>query len=555
MGIPYLYSNIVRKNPSIVVSVPPKCSRLFLDFNSIVHQVVNELKNEVQNEVPGRSKIEFHDIFERIVIHTDEVCKACKAYNPSVLVYIAIDGVAPLAKQNQQRRRRYLSAHTNDIIEMFKKDNQIPFVHWDSNQITPGTAFMKELDVFLKNYYASGQNRCGGAKVIISGSDEPGEGEHKAINYIKKSASDKSDLAGGVDIIYGLDGDLIMLSLTCENPIFLMRESAAVNSDNSSGFKYVNIETLRKAVSLHLYNSPDKRYMHDYVAMCILIGNDFLPNITILKIKFNAIDILCDLYKIIYRKLGENLILHDGESGDSVYTLNYNFLSMLIDELAKKEDVMMENITREYNMAQPHHNRDKNKQNKLDRFLTEIDAYPLRNKTLSHAINPVQNKNWRVDYYHNLFNDHSPTMIKNVCTSFIQGLIWNVNYYFNYDGVHDIWFYEYLYAPCLTDIHKYLTIMGSNEFSMLYSRLDKLDENSVSSDLQLLFVLPPQSVDILPPNLQAFVKDTRLGISHLYPLQFRTSTYFKYQGWEALPILPTIKYRQLLFAYSTIKEK
>ena len=540
MGIPYLYSNIVRKNPNVVVNHPPKCSRLFLDYNSIIHQVVNHLKNE-----RGRVSIEFRDIFEKVVVHTDMVCQACK---PEKLIYIAIDGVAPLAKQNQQRRRRYLSAYTNNMIEIFKKDNNISFIHWDSNQITPGTKFMKELDVFLRNYYASND------RVHISGSDEPGEGEHKAINFIKSShkvsQNEPSDKEG-VDVIYGLDGDLIMLSLTCDKPIYLMRESAQIdNNYDSVGFKYVNIETLRKAISKHLYNSTDVRYMHDYVAMCILIGNDFLPNITTLKIRFNAIEVLCDVYKTIYGRLKENLVVHNGMA----YSLNYNFVVLLIDELAKNEDFIMDHITREYNKTDPPQQRIK--QNKLDRFMSELDAYPLRNKTLSHAIDPSLNKNWRVDYYHNLFNDHSPTTVKMVCTTYIQGLVWNIDYYFNYNKMNAVsspWFYEYLYAPCLSDIHKYLTIMGSKEFSTLFSH-DKLETIDIGN-LQLLFVLPPQSIDILPTNLQAFMIDVNRGVSHFYPLQFKTSTYLKYQGWEALPLLPTINYTQLLFAYKQFMEK
>ena len=47
------------------------------------------------------------------------------------LVYIAVDGVAPMGKMKQQRMRRYKS-----VLE--KKE-------WDTNAISPGTYFMIKL--------------------------------------------------------------------------------------------------------------------------------------------------------------------------------------------------------------------------------------------------------------------------------------------------------------------------------------------------------------------------------------------------------------------------
>ena len=55
--------------------------------------------------------------------------------------------------------------------------------------------------------------------VIVSGSDEKGEGEHKIFTYIKKHNIDNI-------IIHGLDADLIMLSLLMvEKTIVIYREN------------------------------------------------------------------------------------------------------------------------------------------------------------------------------------------------------------------------------------------------------------------------------------------------------------------------------------------
>ena len=46
-------------------------------------------------------------------------------------------------------------------------------------------------------------------KIIISASDQPGEGEHKLFQHIRNNNFHKDETT----IIYGLDADLIMLAL------------------------------------------------------------------------------------------------------------------------------------------------------------------------------------------------------------------------------------------------------------------------------------------------------------------------------------------------------
>ena len=61
-----------------------------------------------------------------------DVCK------PTDLIYIAIDGVCPRGKIEQQKYRRFRSAGEKKI--------------WDTNAISPGTKFMNDLNIFLMEY-------------------------------------------------------------------------------------------------------------------------------------------------------------------------------------------------------------------------------------------------------------------------------------------------------------------------------------------------------------------------------------------------------------------
>jgi 5'-3' exoribonuclease 1 len=74
---------------------------------------------------------------------------------PRRLLYMAIDGVAPRAKMNQQRSRRFKSAREAEKMRaeaLAKGEPEPKGEPFDSNCITPGTPFMARLSEHLRFY-------------------------------------------------------------------------------------------------------------------------------------------------------------------------------------------------------------------------------------------------------------------------------------------------------------------------------------------------------------------------------------------------------------------
>ena len=114
-----------------------------------------------------------------------------------------------------------------------------------------------------------------------------------------------------------------------------------------------------------------------YLFICFLIGNDFLPNIPCLKIRFNAIDIICNTYKKVFELCSNtNLILYD----NNIFKINYQFIKILFEQLSKLEDNLMEEITIDYNKTRT--NSFKTPNSDIELLIKIMDNYPLNNKIL-----------------------------------------------------------------------------------------------------------------------------------------------------------------------------
>lgn len=579
MGIPFYFGEIIAKSPhnkrlNMVTDKLPNSKHvsLYLDFNSIIHPCSAQVVAKLDSQSITNDTL-YNLIFQRILDYTANIVNIVK---PNDLLYVAVDGVAPRAKMHQQRKRRFLSAKRNLALSEFKRLHNIPHTEWDSNCITPGTEFMSQLDQYLKTNFAKTlkEKFQSLTNIIVSGSDEPGEGEHKMIRYIKSNSNLKHDANNALNVIYGLDADLIMLSLSSHDiNITLMRESqdfGKLQSATRSPFKYLNIDKLRQSICEVVTNSeyselkPDftQSIINDYVFMCFCLGNDFIPALSFLKIKEGAVDILVDCYKSALSTCS-HIVKRDLSNGK--YNINLQALELLFQSLVNVENTEMEHVITHYSNMQPkpyrnfnniinitkRHNPQLSHTQVIERvvndFLTDYEEYPLRVKPM-FDINPSNDKKWRNAYYYNLFGEYSPNVISASCKSYLEGMLWTASYYFDLQSSND-WYYCSDYSPTATDLHKYIlsttqqnlddmkkTVMLENSHVDTLVSIHKINK----AHLQLLLVLPPQSINVIPTYIHPIIRDIRFGCCHFYPSSFNVQTFLRSKMWECSPIIPII---------------
>jgi 5'-3' exonuclease len=240
MGIPYYFASLIRKHARIAQRVKSKVHTAFLgiDFNCLIHNYLDDARP-------------IESVLEAIEMILRDVCSADR-------VFIAMDGLVPYAKIVQQRYRRFRKSTTAEVAPVF-----------DRHQISPGTPYMRDLATAVRARFPD---------IEVSCTADPGEGEHKIFQKMK---------AGEETVIYGLDADLILLSLPHPN-VRLLRENPDFQI-KASGFSMLSIRELAKVLPIPL---------PQYVAMCVLcFGNDFMPCLGMFSLREGGHERALELYK------------------------------------------------------------------------------------------------------------------------------------------------------------------------------------------------------------------------------------------------------------------
>ncbi|CCM03396.1 uncharacterized protein FIBRA_05526 [Fibroporia radiculosa] len=360
--------DISRPNPNDM-----EFDNLYLDMNNIVHPCTHP-EGKPAPETEEEMMLEVFKYTERLV----------NMVRPRRLLFMAVDGVAPRAKMNQQRSRRFRSSQEakdkeeahKEAIAMWEamgktlSEEEKNKKSWDSNAITPGTPFMDLLASSLRYWVAHKMNTDPGwsqLQVIISDANVPGEGEHKIMEFIRRQRSNPGHDPNTRHVIYGLDADLIMLSLATHEPYFrVLREDVFFQEGSRTAcricgqeghyaaqctgqkaeiskpppekkpYVFLDVAILREYLEaeLNLPHAPFpfnlEQAIDDWVFLIFFVGNDFLPHLPSLEIREGAIDTLLRIWREELPRMGGYLTNHG--------QVELSRAHIILEGLAQRED-------------------------------------------------------------------------------------------------------------------------------------------------------------------------------------------------------------------------
>lgn len=534
MGLPGYYSNLLKKYRSkLLINTITQPKYLFIDANCLFHP---ECFAVLADNPDDDYDTLIQKMFERITQYIDYLIEYS---NPSELVFIGVDGVAPFAKIMQQRKRRYKTDYDNKLKSKIKeKYGIVEKSIWSNICITPGTKFMEKLHNHIEKYIENKKkNSC--LKFIYSSFHSAGEGEHKILQFIKNNITDNDNI-----VIYGLDADLIFLALASgKDNIYLLREKSHFEQksvDEKSIKKeliYASMNETKESILVEMkektfYQKWD--YINDYIFICFFLGNDFLPHFPTIDIHQKGLDTLMNSYSYAFSKSNYKSLI---TVKDSKVIINQDFLDLFLYGLGSKEQKFFDNYHYYKNQNEQKKKEQKDKNigcNFTDKYKQEIlnlERMESELVDMTDYINlGIGNKDeWKNRYYEYHFKVlNAKEIIDKLCGDYMYGLKWVCEYYFLKCSDWQ-WGYQHIVAPFISDLYNY----------KITSTPDKLPEKkNLPIDAQLLCVIPPTYIEYLPKCSRKVMKKS--DASYMFPSEFNIDTQYKTKFFECTVIVPNI---------------
>lgn len=493
MGIPLFYRKITSCHPDTIRRVDIQCNTLLLDFNCVVHQAANQ----IIQDAPTLSESAI-DVL--VIDRSIEILNELVAMTGPNTVYLALDGLAPVPKIWQQKKRRFASEFFERNYNREASKYGFVRINWNRVAITPGTKFMKKLNSRLDDL----ELPC---DYIFSSSEIAGEGEQKIMKWLRKNRP------SGNNFVFGMDADLIVLSLLMidqipDTVIYLLRESIHIQDQETphmDPYLLLDISRLRSYIDCPI---------NDYIIMSMFLGNDFLPPLSYLTLRNNGYESLMNAYQRLngFQQPSEPVFYRD-------YILDLKKLREFFKILEESEFTSMRNLDRKYYQ-----------------FKVNLPDNPLEKIKMVHDMYPVickfprciqYDNSWYIEYYTKLFptnkltslrpetvqsgslldlintGSSKPERIHQICSDYIKTLIWNISYYYNrplgnLKPSKCKWYYRHSYSPLLRSLATFRYI--HKEFHKSYVEIEDM----------LCFVVPFEYRNTLPVHLRNRITKTNI---------------------------------------------
>lgn len=538
MGVVYLFKLFSQKYPNAILKIPKRqvlksvhpsdIDVLALDLNAIFHPCVHKVIEREQDRLGRYQKHSEivpidHKLFFKEICFQIETLR--RVVNPKKQILLMIDGVASLSKQYQQRQRRFRSA-VEKSVEAQK--------WFDTNAISCGTEFMNNLSRYIHVFIQKQMKQhkeWAQLEIIFSNEKVEGEGEQKIIrfideqnrsqkvktnktknqsetqnvnqihtqneiinenndkqsktqnlNLIQTQNEDKDALTNKKSyVIFSPDADVLLLSMSLgiEN-VFVLRENAFQYVDKSQYF-LVNIDILKheiihqnlanlvgeqtsENVSIFLTEQVMQRINDDLVFLFSLFGNDFLPSTVSMQLGNGGLDNLYTCY-FKHHTINEFVVTHTVKNRKMKQVkLNQRLIIKILTSLVEFEDVFLNGLISKFDFDDMH--------------------------------------DYKQDWYMRKLNISKEEDISVLCHEYLKAMVFVINYY-QIKLPDWNWQYPYKYAPFLKDLIK---IFSNPTFDI--NKISFIQNKPLTPLQQLISVLPPQSLDLLPTTFSNVLKMT-----------------------------------------------
>ncbi|ETW83387.1 hypothetical protein HETIRDRAFT_444676 [Heterobasidion irregulare TC 32-1] len=532
----------------------PEFDNLYLDFNGIIHSCSHP------NDDDAHFRLSEEQIFTSIFAYVDHLFGKIK---PKKLFFMAVDGVAPRAKMNQQRSRRFRTAkEAKEVREKaLSKGEKLPDEKaFDSNCITPGTMFMAKLSEQLRyfvNKKISEDSNWRDIQVVLSGHEVPGEGEHKIMEYIRLSKAQPEYNPNVRHCLYGLDADLIMLGgylndsglidtkrlqvildemAQWEQEVF-EKEYADLNWYKGKQSKNAKeLEHTRNKSKLVL--TPSQRSIFDSVKAFVLEHRGLHSPAQLRNARLDMPNTFPARDRTFITDLANDLHLEltwDEYDENDQNLVTFRFPGALEPPLPT-DDAGDEN-DEEWESEE-----DEEATEAVDRVLKKYAKAKVSNDEEDGDFDTRHDRSvkakmdeWKKGYYvasSKLEIDfHDPEQIGALVHRYVEGL----------HGVASwSWFYDYHYAPRVSDLKGVDKMSFTFELGKPFRPFE-----------QLMGVLPEASKELIPTAFQDLMSNSESPILDFYPQEFEQDLNGKKQEWEAVVKIPFIDQERLLRAMAS----
>lgn len=521
MGIPRFLRTLVSRYPLIMKNLKdkseiPETDFFYIDLRFIIHEITHGDRENILFLIKKKS---FTQIYEELCMALEELIDIV---HPIKFVMIADDGVCPLAKLTEVNKRIIFGSEPKGInsflISIGIEPNEIHI--FDKDLISSGTNFMWELEEYVLNFIKNKQKTdiyWQTLDIVYSGANVEGEGEHKIVSHIRQYQKSDKYKEQTKYCIYSNDGDMILLSLLVHEPNIIILQEDNISSNEDKVYKHefdkdkmfvennqlIMISVLREYLNIEFYKyfteqeelnfeyNIDKIF-DDFVLLCLLFGNDFIPGIINLDNEGRIFEYLLTAYKESLPKCDDYFVKNT--------IINYDNLKEFFIELSKFEknilNIKNNNLKIHYDILRRKKTFSTFKYfcDTMNSINKDVDELPNKKSILEIALNTNQdfvksltnayefdNKDKVIEKdvsYDNLFfvkfmkeynsgDDNAKSAkemfykkklgnknLSEFYFSYLAGIQWTYYYYSN--GIPNYnWMYKYHYVPFISDLAEY----------------------------------------------------------------------------------------------------